>query len=339
MIDRFKGNRTAEDSLFPEEWVGSCVQASNPGDHFKEGEGLALISKNLSEPVTLKSVIERFPEEMLGSVHVKAYGSNAALLVKLLDAAIRLVIHAHPTKEFAKKHLNSCFGKTESWFILQTRPEVEDPYVLIAFKEEVKPQWYREILRKQDLSEMMKVMHRVSVRAGDVIYVKAGLPHAIGEGAFMVELQEPTDFSIILERASKDFAFQENDCFLGLDAELTLTNMIYRAYSPAEVDRELVIKKKLLRREGESVEYQLLGYDTTECFGGNRLEVIQEMKDNTNGRYHILIVLEGEGKLLHGNGEMPLRRGIEVFMPASVGEHRFVSSSKLTMFKCLPARA
>lgn len=339
MIDRFRGNPKAEDSLFPEEWVGSCVQASNPGDHFKKGEGLALISKDLSEPVTLKSVIEQFPEEMLGSAHVKAHGSNAALLVKLLDAAIRLVIHAHPTKEFAKKHLNSCFGKTESWFILQTRPEVEDPYVLIAFKEEVKPQWYREILRKQDIGEMMRVMHRVSVKAGDVVYVKAGLPHAIGEGAFMVELQEPTDFSIILERVSKKFAFDERDCFLGLDPDLTLTNMIYRPYSPAEVQRELVIKKKLLRREGESAEYQLLGYETTECFGGHRLEVMKSMSDNMNGRYHILIVLEGEGKMIHRNGEIPLRRGFEVFMPASVGEHQFVSSSKLNMFKCLPARA
>ena len=31
------------------------------------------------------------------------------------------------------------------------------------------------------------------------MFVPAGTPHAIGEGILMVELQEPTDFSILLE--------------------------------------------------------------------------------------------------------------------------------------------
>lgn len=339
MIDRLKGNAKPADSLFPEEWVGSCVQAANPGEHFQQGEGLALISNGLSAPVSLKSVIEQFPEEMLGRLHVKTHGSNPALLVKLLDAAVRLVIHAHPSKEFAKQHLNSCYGKTEAWFILETRPEVEDPFVLIAFKDEVKPDRYRELLRKQDLKEMMRVMHRVSVKAGDVMYVKAGLPHAIGDGAFMVELQEPTDFSIILERITDAYTFKEDECFLGLRPELSLSNLIYRPYSPEEVKRDLVMRPTVLRREGESLEYQLLGYDTTECFGGNRLEIKKMMHDDTQGRFHILIVLAGEGKMLHAHGEVPLRLGTEVFVPGSVGEHQFVSESRLTIFKCLPAQS
>ena len=338
-IDRYQNKLQPVDSLFPEEWVGSCVQAVNPAEHFREGEGLALISKGLSKPVTLKSVIEQFPEEMLGTSHVKAYGPNPALLVKLLDAAIRLLIHAHPSKDFAKQHLNSCFGKTEAWFILETRPEVDDPFVLIAFREEVSRERYRDILRRQDINEMMKVMHRVSVKAGDVVYVKAGLPHAIGEGAFMVELQEPTDFSIILERLTAAYTFREDECFLGLDPGLVLSNLIYRPYSLEEVQRALVIKPKLLRRDGESAEYQLLGYDTSECFAGNRLDVKKQLNDSTHGKFHILIVLDGEGKLLHSHGEVPLRRGVEMFVPASVGDHQFVSSSNVTMFKCLPAQA
>lgn len=336
--DRLQGKLQPTDAWYPEEWVGSCVQAANPAEHFKEGEGLALISKGLSEPVTLKSVIEQFPEEMLGSAHVKTYGSNPALLVKLLDAAIRLLIHAHPSKDFAKQHLNSCFGKTEAWFILETRPEVDDPFVLIAFKKEVSKSQYRDILRRQDMDAMMNIMHRVPVKAGDVVYVKAGLPHAIGEGTFMVELQEPTDFSVILERVTPGYTFREDECFLGLDPDLVLSDLIYRSYSPEEVQRQLVIKPKLLRREGESAEYQLLGYDTTECFAGNRLDIKNRLNDSTHGRYTTLIVLDGEGKFLHAHGEVPLRRGAELFVPASVGEHQFVTSSSLTVFKCLPAQ-
>jgi mannose-6-phosphate isomerase len=235
--------------------------------------------------------------------------------------------------------LNSCFGKTEAWFVLETRPEVEDPYVLIAFKEEVSRSRYREMLDKQTVDEMIRVMHRVPVKAGDVVYVKAGLPHAIGEGIFMVELQEPTDYSVILERSCALYKFSEEESFLGLPKELTLSNLDHRVYTWEEVQNEHVIKPVVLRREGESTESRLLGYETTECFAGHRLEVAGGLSDSTNGRYCVLIVLDGEGTLVHSHGKLALKRGTEVFVPASVGQYRFRADKHLSVFKCLPAQA
>ena len=46
---------------------------------------------------------------------------------------------------------------------------------------------------------MLGALHRVPVAAGDAIFVPAGMPHAIGEGLLIVELQEPTDLSVLLE--------------------------------------------------------------------------------------------------------------------------------------------
>lgn len=338
MIDRFKGEPTARDTHFPEEWVGSLVQAVNPGSHYKEGEGLQLITMD-QQMVQLKKVIEENPEGMLGKEHVRVYGRDAALLVKLLDASIRLVLHAHPSKEFAKQHLNSCFGKTEAWFILETRPDVDEPCVYDSFKEEVSPERWKEIIDKQDVREMMRLVHKIPVKAGDVVYVKAGLPHAIGAGVFMVELQEPTDFVIIYERECAGFAFEPKDCYLGLDPDLALSNTIHRVYSWEDVQRELLIRPKELRREGESTEVQLLGYDTTECFAGHRLTVVDSLSDDTRDRFCILIVLDGEGTLLHENGELKLRRGHEIFLPAGIGQHLFTSAAgkKMTIMKCLPA--
>jgi mannose-6-phosphate isomerase len=338
MIGRFRGDAAAEDTEFPEEWVGSTVQAINPGVHYREGEGLALLAAGAGDPVRLKAVIEQFPEEMLGAEHIRLYGTNPALLTKLLDASVRLIIHAHPTKAFAKQHLGSCFGKTEAWFVISTRPEVEDPYVLIAFREEVTRERYRAMLDTQDIASMISVMHRVPVRAGDVVYVRAGLPHGIGEGAFLVELQEPTDYSIMLERICPNYTFRVDESFLGLDPSLTLSVIDHRVYTPDEVRRELVVRPNVLRREGESAEYQLLGYDTTECFAGHRLEVRGEFAGTTGGRYAILIVLEGEGTLAHTHGETTLRRGMALFIPAATGNHRFTSARGMTLFKCLPAQ-
>jgi mannose-6-phosphate isomerase len=195
------------------------------------------------------------------------------------------------------------------------------------------------MLDEQDIPSMLGVLHKIPVKAGDVVYVKAGLPHAIGEGVFMVELQEPTDFSIILEKSCAGYVFDEKDCWFGLDKNLVLTTIDHRVYSWEDVQRELVIKPKELRREGESTEVELLGYNVTECFAGRRLTVVNTLTDDTHDRFHILIVLNGEGKLFYENGSLSLKRGTELFIPATLGQHRFESTNgtMLTMMKCLPA--
>ncbi|HTY59818.1 MAG TPA: class I mannose-6-phosphate isomerase [Bacteroidota bacterium] len=335
MIALLSAGRRGEDTEFPEEWVGSTVQARNPGPHYRAGEGLALIASG--DPLTLRSVIEAHPEEMLGAAHVGVFGTNAALLVKLLDTAVRLMIHAHPSQEFAARHLGTCFGKTEAWFVLGTRPETEEPSVYIAFREEVSRGRYRAMIDAQDTASMLGVLHRVPVKPGDVVYVRAGLPHAIGAGVFMVELQEPTDFSIMLERGAPNYTFRPDESFLGLDESLALSAVDHRVYRPEDVRRELVVRPRTVRAEGASTETELLGYDTTGCFAGRRLEVTGSLAGDTQGRYFLLIVLDGEGTLRHSRGETRLARGMQLFVPASVGTHEFRSDRPMVIFKSMPA--
>jgi len=51
-----------------------------------------------------------------------------------------------------------------------------------------------------------------------------------------------------------------------------------------------------------------------------------------------LIVLDGEGSLVHSHGRLALKRGTEVFVPASVGQYQFQAGRHLSVFKCLPAQ-
>ena len=44
------------------------------------------------------------------------------------------------------------------------------------------------------------MLHRVPVAPGDFVFVDGGVPHAIGAGCFMVELQEPSDLMVVAER-------------------------------------------------------------------------------------------------------------------------------------------
>src|SRR5581483_1822723 len=77
MIDRFRGAGHAEDTDYPEDWVGSITPANNPGEGHPHDEGLSRVTLPSGGQITLKALLERFPEQMLGPAHVAKYGSSS----------------------------------------------------------------------------------------------------------------------------------------------------------------------------------------------------------------------------------------------------------------------
>ena len=128
--------------------------------------------------------------------HVDTWGAQTRLLTKLLSTDERLFVHAHPDDDFAADHLNAPCGKTESWVILDTVGD--DPHALLGSRD-VSTDELVDWFDTQDVEAMMAAMHRVSVRPGDCIHVPAGVPHGIGPGITLVELQQPADLSLLLE--------------------------------------------------------------------------------------------------------------------------------------------
>lgn len=133
------------------------------------------------------------------------------VLVKLLDSDERLVIQAHPTVSFAHEFMNSSVGKTECWYFLSgidptacvylgfkpgiTREKWKSAVTAAIAKPGADPEWVAQ--RGRDL---LSLMHKVPVKAGDFVFVDGGVPHAIGGGCFMIELQEPSDLMVVAER-------------------------------------------------------------------------------------------------------------------------------------------
>jgi len=209
LIDRMRGE-SGEDRDFPEDWVGSVTQASNPG----RDEPLAGLSQ-LDDGSLLRDAIAADPQGWLGA---DAARGSTGVLVKLLDAAERLPVHFHPDRAFASRHFGSAFGKTEAWIVLATREEESE--VWIGMRERVDRETYRGWIDRQDRDRLLDSLHRVPVRAGDVIFVPAGTPHAIGAGALIAELQEPTDFSIVCEWEGFPIAPEDSHLGLGWDVAI-----------------------------------------------------------------------------------------------------------------------
>jgi mannose-6-phosphate isomerase len=336
LIDRFRGASDMRDTDYPEDWVGSITPANNPGEGHPPDEGLSRVTLPSGAQTTLKALLERFPEELLGTHHVARYGASSGLLVKLLDSSIRLPIHCHPTRPFARRHFSSIFGKTEAWIVVETRPSSGvEPYVMLGFKEGVEKQTFRRQVERQEIADMKAGLHRVPVKPGDIFYVKAGLPHAIGEGVFLIEAQEPTDFSIVAEW--QDFPIDPRDAHLGLGWDVAIDCFDFTNYRPQQVLDEYKLEPQLLHESRGGEEWQLLGGKTADYFRATRLVVHGEVPIDTAG-FYIGIVTSGSGALAGEFVEIELRQSDSFVCSATVPAHAFRATGerRLEIVRCLP---
>ena len=260
-IARLRGiPRPSENS--PEDWVGSTTEMFG-----RPGAGLT----RLAGGETLRDVIAADPDGFLGADHVARYGINPALLVKILDTGQRLLVHLHPDRDFAARYLGSRFGKTESWLILETRDEEGDPsagYVYLGFARDADPAVVRRWVDDQDTAAILDSLNKVAVAPGDTVLVPGGVPHAIGAGITLVELQEPTDFSILLEWAG--FAIDgAADGHLGLGFDAALTALDYSGWDCPRLDGLRLPRPGAAERAGVT---RLLPARADEFFRAERIE-------------------------------------------------------------------
>jgi mannose-6-phosphate isomerase len=266
---------------------------------------------------SLREAVGNSPQDFLGPEHVALFGDDFGLLVKLLDSSERLVVHAHPNRDFARAHLGCAHGKTEAWIVLEAREGAE---VYVAFTRDVGREELRAWVDEQRVSEMLENLHAISVRAGSSVLVPAGLPHAIGDGVLVLELQEPTDFSVMLEQGQ----FANGDLGLGWDLALEC------------VDRDGWSKQQLARlvNESDSSPGRLLPVEADPYFRaalirGNEDEVLEE-------GLAVLVVTAGMGKLEghFSGGSLSIGKGDTILLPYAAGPVR--CRGDVTVIVCRP---
>jgi mannose-6-phosphate isomerase len=288
-IAEFRGSERSA-SHEPEDWVASTTAVFG-----QDPVGLTV----LPDGSLLREAIAADPVAWLGAEHVAAFADDPALLVKLLDAGQRLPVHAHPDVPFAAEHLGLAHGKTEAWVVL------EPARVHLGFTRDVGAEELAQWVRTQATDAMLDAMHVLDLAAGDAVLVPAGLPHAIGEGAFVVELQEPTDLSILLEWSGFEID-GTTDGHLGLGFHVALGAVDRRGWTAAEIAR--------LRGATAAAGGDLLP-DAAEFFRVERWRG----RRTVDGGFAVLVVTDGPGRIVAGDVALPVRRGDTVLVPAAAG--------------------
>jgi mannose-6-phosphate isomerase len=294
-IDRLRGTAGHEDR--PEDWIASVTARFGT-----QTSGMT----RLPDGALLAEAVAADPLAWLGAEHVARYGSDTGLLVKLLDAGQRLPVHVHPDRRFAAEHLASPHGKTEAWIVLEAE---SDAAVYLGFSRDVGADELAGWARSQDVSAMLAATNRVPVTAGDTVLCPAGTPHAISAGILVIELQEPADLSILLERET--FAVGKHEATLGLPLEEAL----------ACVDRRACPPERLAALRGQPLNSgvgSLLPAEGDPFFVAERVDT--RVSAHLSQSYGVLVVTAGQGSLVVADGgPVPVRRGSTVLIPHAAG--------------------
>ncbi len=342
LIDKLRGYGSGEDANFPEDWLASVVVADNPDRPGKPAdEGLSKIDGGEFDGQSLRDLILSDPGQYLGKDHLNTFGANFGVLTKFLDSAERLPIQVHPTKKAARELFRSDYGKTESWYILDGRTiDGEEPYILLGFKKPVTKEIWKELFDKQDMAGMQEYMHKIPVKKGDVYLIAGGTPHAIGSGCMLLEVQEPTDYTISVEKCDlRGNRMPDHLCHMGLGFDKMFDCFTYEAMSLEELKGKYALRSALTEEnEGGTVE-TLITYADTPCFGLNRVRVSTSLLRPNSGRACCLAVVSGQGVLEAEDGRrVEIQSGDCLFKPAVCTDYtiRSLGSEPLELLECLP---
>ena len=155
---------------------------------------------------------------------------------------------------------------------------------------------------------------------GDTILIEGGMPHAIGAGCFLVEIQEPTDYTIRVERTTPSgFAVADSMCHQGLGFEKMFECFHYEPHSREEIhDRWFIEPETVLKTAGGSIT-TLVGYRNTPLFRLDEVNVSDTLTVDCPPRGSGIYVLEGAGTLSANGRSLPLKKTDQLFVPAGTG--------------------
>ena len=153
-----------------------------------------LATKRVEKPWGRAHLWPGFPDpapggEKVGEVWFQTpHPGEPELLIKYLFTSEKLSVQVHPTDEAARA-AGYPRGKDEAWVILAAEP---DATIALGAKQPMT----KDELRAAALDGSIEhLLDWKPVKAGDVIYSRAGVIHAIGPGLTLVEVQQNVDLT------------------------------------------------------------------------------------------------------------------------------------------------
>jgi mannose-6-phosphate isomerase len=111
------------------------------------------------------------------------------VLTKIISAHDWLSVQVHPDDAYAQRVEHQPFGKTECWYVLDAQPGAQ---IVYGWTRDTSRAEYERRVADGSLGELLR---KITLKAGDSVYIPHGLVHAIGPGITIFETQQASDLT------------------------------------------------------------------------------------------------------------------------------------------------
>ena len=274
-------------------------------------EDSAMIENGEKAGVLLCDYFSDYGSVLIGKKHT---GDRFPLLIKWIDARDKLSVQVHPADAYAKVNEND-LGKTELWYIAEAK---EGARLVYGLSDGADKKTLAEALQRGEVESVLK---EIPVRAGDAVFIPAGLLHAIGEGIVIAEIQQSSDVTYRFfdyNRRDKEGNLRPLHVAKAMD--------VVHPFTEEEIDALRYARATAEEKDDPSV------LSVNPYFSARTLDVDgkRELFVGEDSFLHILCV-SGEGSIRYLDEDYPFAQGDGYLLPATLGEITVFGKARLLL--------
>ena len=292
-------------------------------------QSLIVKLRNITLNIPFLNLLWEHPDRVMGKFEAyEKVGGNFPIRVNYDDsmAGGDMAIQVHGNLSYLKENFNEPIGQNESYYIVATGPGSK---VYLGLKNEANVEKFHKAVLEAEIKSIPfdhnQYVNSIQSREGDLFLIPAGTIHASGYNQVVLEISDTTDL----------YTFHFYDYLRpDLDGKLRPIHSYhaFRVLDPTKranwVYKHLKVRPKPIRSGPNWVEY-FLGELGELHIMIHRLEFLRSISDNTNGKFHILTLVDGEQIIISSKSNpdrrLEVRFSETALVPACFGEYLLIN--------------
>jgi mannose-6-phosphate isomerase class I len=274
--------------------------------------------------------IQKEGEALMGSECVKKFGGYFPIRFNYDDSyhsSGNMSIQVHSDHDYNVKNFNELGRQDESYYIVATGHNAK---TFIGFNEDADPEEFILEAKKSEKEgipvDYEKYINHIQSRPGVQVMLPAGTIHSSGRNQVVLEIGSLTVGSYTYKMY--DYLRADLD---GIPRPIHTWHgeQVVRRERKANWVQENLVKKPVLVRNGEGWAEYIVGEHDLLYFSLRRLEFEKSIEEDTNGKFHVLTLVDGE-KVVIQSTENPEHQYVQNYLdiitvPAGFGKYKIVN--------------
>jgi len=243
------------------------------------------------------------------------------LLVKIIDAGDDLSIQVHPDDAQALAISGDANGKSEMWYVLDAP---DNGSLIIGLKDGISTEGFAKAVNGDNGQAVERMLNRLPVKRGDVVYIPAGLIHAITKGVMVAEIQQNSNRTYRLY----DYGRKGSD---GKPRQLDKEDALKVINFDSQTKRTTVPG---IHVQGTPFTYYIANRNF--CAVMYELNETEYNEISDPDKFFIFTCVEGGCMIKTADFAAPLSESYSAFIPAGLGEYTIESKHCKLMKSFVP---